>query len=139
MEGRLLGIRDGRSKYRERSESKSNLSYALIRDSVEGAEVLHAFGELDLSMTSDLESALESISEGASALVLDLTACNYLDSTVIAVIVRSVKKWDGRIAIVVPEDSVVRRVFRVVELEHVLPIETTLESASRRLELSKHP
>jgi anti-anti-sigma factor len=114
----------------------NRLSYALIRDNVGGAEVLHAFGELDLSNAAELESALNEMAESADPLVLDLSACRYLDSTVISVLVRSVKRWDGNFAIVVPENNSTRRVFRIVGLEDILPIEPDLASAGRRLKFS---
>lgn len=106
---------------------------ALIHERLPWAQVLHAQGELDLSVAADLHAAIESRSDSALPVVLDLSDCAYLDSTILRVLVRSVRKMPDRFGIVVPPAAPVRRIFDVAALIGVLPIVETREELQDRL------
>ncbi|HEY7256919.1 MAG TPA: STAS domain-containing protein [Solirubrobacterales bacterium] len=53
-------------------------------------------GELDMSTAPELEDSLEKVVTGEQAqVVIDLTECDFIDSTGIALIVRSWQRLDG--------------------------------------------
>lgn len=94
-------------------------------------------GELDLSTAPDLEAPLEDAvaSDDASVLV-DLSECEFIDSTGIALIVRAWQRLDraaggagnGRVVICSGNEQV-RRVLEITGLELSIPIHETREEA----------
>lgn len=63
---------------------------------VDGIRVVTVRGELDLSTAKDLEGPLQAALAGGEASVLiDLTECEFIDSTGIAMIVRAWQQLDG--------------------------------------------
>jgi anti-anti-sigma factor len=103
----------------------------------DGVRVIVVRGELDLSTASDLEGPLEEVvsSDGGSVLI-DLTDCEFIDSTGIALIVRAWQRLDnsadgegsGRIVICSANDQV-RRVLEITGLELSIPIHGTRDEA----------
>jgi anti-anti-sigma factor len=70
--------------------------FETISSEVEGVRVVAVRGELDLSTAPELEGPLESALEGGNAPVLiDLSECEFIDSTGIAIIVRAWQQLDG--------------------------------------------
>jgi stage II sporulation protein AA (anti-sigma F factor antagonist) len=103
----------------------------------DGIRVIAVRGELDLSTASDLEGPLEdAISSGNASVLIDLTACEFIDSTGIAMIVRTWQRLDraadgagnGRVVICSYNDQV-RRVLEITGLELSIPIHSTREEA----------
>ena len=103
----------------------------------DGVRVVVVRGELDLSTASDLEGPLEEAvaSEDASVLI-DLSDCEFIDSTGIALIVRAWQRLDdaadgdgsGRVVICSANDQV-RRVLEITGLELSIPIHSTRDEA----------
>jgi anti-anti-sigma factor len=63
---------------------------------VDGVRVVAVRGELDLSTAPDLEGPLEeALAGGESSVLIDLTDCEFIDSTGIAMIVRAWQQLDG--------------------------------------------
>lgn len=63
---------------------------------VDGVRVVSVRGELDLSTAPDLEGPLqEALSGGESSVLIDLTECEFIDSTGIALIVRAWQQLDS--------------------------------------------
>lgn len=63
---------------------------------VDGVRVVAVRGELDLSTAPDLEGPLEeALAGGESSVLIDLTECEFIDSTGIAMIVRAWQQLDG--------------------------------------------
>ena len=77
------------------------------------AAVVTVTGELDLAVADKLRAAIEQVEE--PTLVIDLSACGFIDSTGIAVILRSHGRFaeEGRRLVVA---SPQRQVLRVLEL-----------------------
>lgn len=99
----------------------------------DGVQVISVRGELDLSTAVDLEAPLdEAIAAGDASVLIDLTACEFIDSTGIALIVRAWQRLDrnaegdgeGRVVIASQNDQV-RRVLEITGLELSIPIHGT--------------
>jgi anti-anti-sigma factor len=103
----------------------------------DGVRVVVVRGELDLSTASDLEGPLEEVvSSHGGAVLIDLTDCEFIDSTGIALIVRAWQRLDnaadgegsGRVVICSANDQV-RRVLEITGLELSIPIHSTRDEA----------
>ena len=91
-------------------------------------------GELDLSTAPELEGPLEAALEGGEAPVLiDLSECEFIDSTGIAMIVRAWQQLDGdeeragRLVIANRNDQV-QRVLEISGLNLSIPIHTSRDA-----------
>jgi anti-anti-sigma factor len=92
-------------------------------------------GELDLNTASQLERELETpLADSGSALLIDLSRCEFIDSTGIALIVRAWQQLDGegRFALCGVSDQV-KRVFDITGLESTIPTHPSREEALSRL------
>jgi anti-anti-sigma factor len=103
----------------------------------DGVRVIAIRGELDLSTASDLEGPLEDvIASGDAAVLVDLSGCEFIDSTGIALIVRAWQRLDraadgegsGRVVICSDNDQV-RRVLEITGIELSIPIHRTRDEA----------
>ncbi len=103
----------------------------------DGVRVIVVRGELDLSTASDLEGPLEeAVSSKDDSVLIDLTDCEFIDSTGIALIVRAWQRLDsaadgegnGRVVICSANDQV-RRVLEITGLELSIPIHSTRDEA----------
>jgi anti-anti-sigma factor len=83
----------------------------------EAVRIIVVRGELDLSTAPELERALETaLEEAGSQILVDLTHCEFMDSTGVALIVRSWQRHDagagnggtGRLALCCPAPQVER-------------------------------
>lgn len=119
-------------RYREKHRRVASPAHLLVCDTLGDAAIVHALGDLDLSVASELERSLESGASTARAIVLDLSACNYFDSAIIRVLIRAVQRWEGRFAVVAPHEHVTRRILRLAGLETTLPLEPNVVSACAR-------
>ena len=100
---------------------------------VDGVRVIAVRGELDLSTAPDLEEQLNAAMDGGRASVLiDLSACEFIDSTGIALIVRAWQQLDGNgdrggHLVLCSANDQVRRVLDVSGLEQSIPVHATRE------------
>ena len=89
-------------------------------------------GEHDLNSKAELGDALGRASEQRFVLV-DLSECTFVDSTVLALIVASCQRvWehDGRLELVIPRDTAtVHRVLKIAGLTTFLTIHETRDKA----------
>lgn len=82
-----------------------------------------------MSNTKDFESAVVAAEPDLGAdrlLVIDLGSCTFLDSTALQVVVRAHQRNGERLCVVVPEASVIQRVFRITNLDTRIPIAESL-------------
>jgi anti-sigma B factor antagonist len=94
--------------------------------------VVSATGELDAFAAPDLQVALRNASD-AEALVCDLSAATFMDSTALGVVVGAFKRAreaERTLQVVLPSGTA-RRVFEITTLDRILPIAATLEEALR--------
>jgi len=103
----------------------------------DGIRVIAVRGELDLSTAPELEGPLEeAVAAGDTSVLIDLTECEFIDSTGIALIVRAWQRLDvsadgegsGRVVLCSYNDQV-RRVLEITGLELSIPIHGTRDEA----------
>jgi anti-anti-sigma factor len=92
-------------------------------------------GEVDLSNAALVkEQLLDAVPNTATALVLDLSDTEYLDSSGIRVIFELAGRLASRgqkLELVVPDPSVIKRVLVLTEVEQVVPISDSVAAALR--------
>jgi anti-anti-sigma factor len=91
-------------------------------------------GELDLSTAPELEGPLDqALESGEGSVLIDLSQCEFIDSTGIALIVRAWQRLDsgenGRALVICSQNEQVRRVLEITGLELSIPIHTTRDEA----------
>jgi anti-anti-sigma factor len=100
----------------------------------DGVRVVAVRGELDLGTAPGLEGPLEDAVGAAEPLLIDLTECEFIDSTGIAMIVRAWQRLangDGtrdRLVICSATEQV-RRVLEITGLELSIPVHASREEA----------
>jgi anti-anti-sigma factor len=91
-------------------------------------------GELDLSTAPELEGPLEeTLDSGEGSVLIDLSQCEFIDSTGIALIVRAWQRLDsggnGRALVICSHNEQVRRVLEITGLELSIPVHGTRDEA----------
>jgi anti-anti-sigma factor len=103
----------------------------------DGIRVIAVRGELDLSTAPELEGPLaDAIAAGDVSVLVDLSECEFIDSTGIALIVKAWQQLDrsaegggnGRVVICSHNDQV-RRVLEITGLELSIPIHGSRDEA----------
>ena len=99
-----------------------------------GIQVVSVKGELDLSTAPDLERPLEdALENGQGPLLVDLSDCEFIDSTGIALIVRAWQRLEaggnGRSLLICSHNDQVRRVLEITGLELSIPVHRTRDEA----------
>lgn len=98
-----------------------------------GVSVIVVEGELDMNTATQLEQALETpLADSDSTLLIDLTRCEFIDSTGIALIVRAWQQLDGGFALCGVGDQV-ERVLDITGLEESIPTHPSREEAIAKL------
>jgi anti-sigma B factor antagonist len=69
--------------------------FEVANDQVGTVRVLSVSGELDLGTAPQLEQPLEEALASDGSLLIDLSACEFIDSTGIALLVRAWQRLDG--------------------------------------------
>jgi anti-anti-sigma factor len=89
-------------------------------------------GEVDLSNAASVrEQLFDSVPNTASALVLDLSETEYLDSSGVRLIFELAERLDTRgqrLELVVPDSSVVKRLLVLTEVHQVVPMSSSVEA-----------
>ena len=100
-------------------------SAAFIREDFDAVIALHVFGEIDIANAKDFEAAVEGAEPDLGAerlLVIDLRSCTFLDSTALQVVIRAHQRQGDRLVVIVPEASVIHRIFRITSLDQRISI-----------------
>jgi anti-sigma B factor antagonist len=108
------------------------LPLAVERISADSSELLAVRGEIDIATSPRLIAALnELVTDSASAVVVDLTAVEFMDSTGLALLVRAQRRMRkrGRGFAVVCPDGPVRRIFEITDMVGTLRVSPTREGA----------
>lgn len=95
-----------------------------------GGLVAHVIGDLDLATAPRLEEALASSPAGAQ-IVIDLTACTFLDSSgvrVLAETARAATDSGGHLDLVVG-DRGIARVLEITAIDTLIGVHPTLDAA----------
>jgi anti-sigma B factor antagonist len=88
-------------------------------------------GEHDLHSWSEVTLALANASQ-RRGVVVDLTACTFLDSsmlTALLVAAKQLRTRGGALAVVIPREAEIRRIFEVMNVDAVLAIHETRAAA----------
>lgn len=105
-----------------------------VGDLEQGVRTISVRGELDLSTAPELEGPLEeALESGEGSLLIDLSQCEFIDSTGIALIVRAWQRLDngenGRVLVICSQNDQVRRVLEITGLELSIPVHLTRDEA----------
>jgi anti-anti-sigma factor len=100
----------------------------------QGVRTISVRGELDLSTAPELEGPLEeTLERGEGSILIDLSQCEFIDSTGIALIVRAWQRLDasenGRGLVICSHNEQVRRVLEITGLELSIPVHETKDEA----------
>ncbi len=92
-----------------------------------GLRVVSVRGELDLGTAPGLEGPLEQAVAAGEPLLLDLSACEFIDSTGIAMIVRASQQLgggngEGAKIVICSANEQVRRVLEITGVESSIPV-----------------
>ena len=99
-----------------------------------GVRVVSVRGELDLGTAPELEGPLAEAIGASEPLLIDLSECEFIDSTGIAMIVRAWQQLsngdgaDGRVVICSANEQV-RRVLEITGLEVSIPVHDSRDAA----------
>jgi anti-anti-sigma factor len=110
----------------------AELRKELLGESLSWAEVLAVTGELDIAAATWFDEVVASKLSGGLPLVIDLSGCNYLDSTILNVLIRAANAAPKRVGVVVPPDSRLRRIFHITGLEGALQLSGSREELQVR-------
>ncbi|MGN6201035.1 MAG: STAS domain-containing protein [Solirubrobacterales bacterium] len=104
-----------------------------VGDVEHGVRTISVRGELDLSTAPELEAPLEQTLNGDGSVLIDLSSCEFIDSTGIALIVRAWQRLDsgedGRSLVICSDNEQVRRVLEITGLELSIPVHGTRDEA----------
>ena len=110
-----------------------NAPAEIVLDRRDGSIVARLSGEVDMSNATYVrDQLLASMPNDALALVLDITACRYLDSAAIEVLFEVSRRLGRRrqeLRLVMPPDSPLRRVIELTEVHTAAPVYGSLEAA----------
>jgi anti-sigma B factor antagonist len=99
---------------------------------VEGWTVVTVHGEIDVATSPTLrERLIDQVNGGATRLVLDLEAVDFLDSTGLGTIVsllKRVRTHGGDLRLVCTEARI-RRLFEITGLDKAVPLHASLDDA----------
>lgn len=79
-------------------------------------------GEIDLANADAVEAEIRQALGGEGVVVIDLTRTEYLDSAGLRLLFALARSEGGRLSVVIPEDSPLRRVVTMVGLSKVVPL-----------------
>jgi anti-anti-sigma factor len=105
-----------------------------VGDLTQGVRTVSVRGELDLSTAPELEGPLDdALASGEGSVLIDLSQCEFIDSTGIALIVRAWQRLDsgenGRTLAICSQNDQVRRVLEITGLELSIPVHLTRDEA----------
>ena len=104
----------------------------------EGVRVVRVAGEVDMSHEEELSGELRSaVDAKAPGVVVDLTECEFIDSTGVRALLLSreaqeSKQGTVRLAVAVSSEQILR-ILSVMGIDRVIPIRPTVEEASAAL------
>jgi anti-sigma B factor antagonist len=103
--------------------------FAVRQETLPGAVVVHVEGELDMATVRELEDAISS-SGSAPRLVVDLTACTFVDSAGVRALVSAAgdRPADRELALVATDPGILR-VLQITGVDTVIPVHASREAA----------
>ena len=109
--------------------------FEVTSEEQDGVRVIAVRGELDLNTAPELEAPLNDALAGSPPIVVNLTDCEFIDSTGVALLVRAWQQVsdngarnDSRFAICCP-NSQVARLLQITGVESSIPLHDNLDDA----------
>jgi anti-anti-sigma factor len=90
---------------------------AFVHESLDNADVLHVFGDLDFAAVPEFEAALQRAVRAGYPLVVDLTACTHIEAACLGVLTRA-RATHGSAVRVRTAEGIVRRIFDITGLSY---------------------
>lgn len=97
---------------------------AVVNELTDGEEIVHVFGEVDLSNAHELELAIAKAGNSDGSVAVDFRSCQYIDTSVLTVLVRAHKALGARFRIITSAQGNVGRLLRITKIDTVLSVET---------------
>jgi len=95
------------------------------------SSVIAVHGELDPHTTPRLEHTIaEAFDGGAKAVTVNLTACEFLDSSALKMLLRA-KRQRGHVSLVITDRRILKP-FEITRFDRFFPIHSTVEEASSK-------
>ncbi|MBA2384408.1 MAG: anti-sigma factor antagonist [Actinobacteria bacterium] len=103
-----------------------------------GYSVIRLHGEADVYTAPRVRDDLAAAIGNDAPLVIDLTRATFIDSTIVGVMLESLKRCeqlDQKFLLLLPEDGApeIHRLFELTGLARLLPVVHTWEEAAQRL------
>ena len=101
----------------------------------DGVRVIAVRGELDLNTAPELETPLDKALAGPTPIVVNLTECEFIDSTGVALLVRAWQRVSDNGAssdtrfVICCANSQVARLLQITGVESSIPLRETLDDA----------
>jgi anti-sigma B factor antagonist len=113
-------------------KQEANVELELSAREESGVAILSVSGEVDLYTAPNLDERLSAlIADGAHRIVIDFSDVEFLDSTGLGVVVKTLKRvreQEGSLMVVVPNDRI-QKVFRITGLDQVVTLHESLPDA----------
>lgn len=112
---------------------------AFIREDVPSGNLLHVLGEVDLANAAEFQAAVMEIVKKTGDVIIDLTACTYMDSSGLRVIATAHKEVEDRLRVVIPKGGSVHRIFEITGLASQFNACENVDAALRMQESQTPP
>ena len=112
-------------------EPEAITEFEIAVEKLDGGTVVRVVGELDLSTHDRLADELKTIASGGDAIVVDLTACDFIDSSGIRALLigrQAAEESEGTLALAAAKPQVVR-ILDVTGVANALPIHSSADEA----------
>ena len=112
-------------------EPETTAEFSIGAEQLDGGTVVRVTGELDLSTHDRLGDELTSIAAGGGAIVVDLSACDFIDSSGIRALLigrQAAEDNGGTLSLAAAKPQVVR-ILDVTGVASALPIHASAEEA----------
>jgi anti-anti-sigma factor len=112
---------------------------AFIHEETAHADILHVLGEVDLANADEFGAAISTAQQKGGDVIVDLSACTYMDSSGLRVIATAYKSIEERLRLVVPNGGSVHRIFEIAGLSKQFNACRSVDEALRTPESQTPP
>jgi anti-anti-sigma factor len=91
--------------------------------------LVRLLGELDISNISEFRTAIEELRTRPASIIVDMSQTEFIDSSTLHILAQTHEQHTGALAVIIPEQSVVNRVFTASGFDKKLPIYRSSEDA----------
>ncbi len=102
--------------------------------SVNGFPVMSLIGEFDIGNAGFVDAAFASL-ERAPVYIISFERTDFIDSSILATLLREHAKREESLVVLVPEMSKMHRLFTIADLMRYLPVATNRSEAIRQAEM----